>query len=298
MALRHAPQKQSKVIIPVKKQQKEIIQAIATERENLRNIKEQIKLANKELQITQKELEQTKTEIKTEKANKEQYQKSVIVLKDKEKERKDKIKDIEKKILSDEKQAEDSITTQKAKSEAVLNSKNVEMKQIESRISVLNKDIAKKTAESDNLTQQNDSKKKNIKEKEDRISVLDNDIKSKNTELSNIEKRISLLDEKKANVVEIENKYKDLMRQLPDIQQEIKKERKELMNIKTEKDNRLSEAIKKENEVKRQTEELNKKQLQFDIRKRNVERLAKTLQKHFDKQKMPIKVWPEPAEVI
>ncbi len=129
---------------------------------------------------------------------------------------------------------------------------------------------------------------------------LKESIKSRKTILVDFKKSIKVAERKSANLSALVDRYDDLVKKIKEsndervyviqalvvVRGELKDAKKELLDTEKKRATRLKDIIKKERELNEREENINKKRIAVDNLEKRINKMGKTLQKHFDQNDM------------
>ena len=140
---------------------------------------------------------------------------------------------------------------------------------------------------------------------ETQLSELEDSLSVKKIELEELDKESNLLEvsikdaledleglkSEKEDIQKIEDESLELKQENLKVQKEIDSFRNELSKLEKEKAKRFDVIESKEREINRREERITNREEGLDDREKDIDLKAETLQKHYDKQNMPIKVF-------
>ena len=288
MALRIKQQELDKS--SVKSKQKELMSSINSGKQELQDIEANVvnqkgvvkavenekKLIDNELLATKKELETKKNELNSLNVSISNKKKNLFgrekILKD--------AMDLEKiRIAGVSKTARQKIKEM----EAVVVSLESKVKSLTDELNLRKVDVSELESKDERLTDE-------IRKTEATISWLNTTVELKENILAGIEKKIAENNEIHSKVEELLKTRVEVEKDLLSKQEAIRLAVKEFGGVEEDKTKRLIEINKKEEQNKLATNNLLEREHGLDMREAELKRLATTLQKHFDKNQIPIKV--------
>jgi len=288
MALRIKQQELDKS--SVKSKQKELMSSINSGKQELQDIeanvvnqKKVIKTAEEEKRLINKELEAVKKEIR----NKRNELNSLNVS----------ISNKKKNLFGREKILKDAMDLEKIRIAGVSKTARQKIKEmeavvvsLESKVKSLTDELNLRKVDVSELESKDERLTDEIRKTEATISWLNTTVELKENILAGIEKKIAENNEIHSKVEELLKTRVEVEKDLLSKQEAIRLAVKEFGGVEEDKTKRLIEINKKEEQNKLATNNLLEREHGLDMREAELKRLATTLQKHFDKNQIPIKV--------
>lgn len=188
------------------------------------------------------------------------------------------------------KKAEGDLMHQKIK-----NDSDIEL--YESQKRVLARDIEEKKDELRRLKEEklavykaNKDQDSAIEQKQKEIASLNDQISNKKQDLIHLEKLVIDTKERKNIIDQKTAQHKITLVEIEKADHDLASKRQEIANIDRSLADKKASLVKKEKELKEQEERLNKREEFLSAEGERIDTMANTLQKHFDKHQIPIKV--------
>jgi len=277
----------------LKEKQERIAHGISVEERR----QDELKAENKK---AQKELNEIRLEI--EKATKEKGELFIELEKQKKEVEKNAKNVVEVRDIIKEKKSELNKVQMQVDKEKILAIGHVKTAQNEKEKAL--KEIAKKIKDATDKVEAKEKQLKNLLQKETNISDT---IQIKNIQADELKKEIEEKEKEKLDLIELlkslrketdslQNelqKKREVEQKILTVQNKLKDMRRELSQIDEIRASKMQDLDKREEKLKTQERVLETRKVALKQREDEVERLAKTLQKHFDKHNIPIKVYGE-----
>ena len=264
--------------------------SINSDRENLRNIKEITKIAEKKNKVLEAEIDNKDKILKASTDSVLEIGGTIKKLKVKQSELNTDIDEKRAEIdrIDDKLKSKEGLSTEKIS--ALVGIKEDELRKLTEKISLSNVELADIEQSKDRVVGEVNILELQYDDIVRKIEDFSEEIEKYKKEEDKIKDNIKKLSVEKTEVQKIKDKHNDLTKENADIQKEIVEGKGELLKFEGEKAKRMEVVLVKEKEISRREERVINREEGLDDREKDIDLKAKTLQKHYDKQNIPINI--------
>ena len=201
------------------------------------------------------------------------------------------LKELTEGLIEVKKKADGMIEDAEKEIERKIQERVGEAKQLTEEIEALMENVKTLTVEKGKLNEDIKDLSNNFIIAREELASLQGQLDEKNVELGRIRTEILELTPVKKELEELKELKKTTEQMLLVIQQKAEEAQKELDKIEKEREKRTMDLNKKEEQLRIKQESLSQLSSQLEAKEKRVMSLGATLQKHFDKQQIPIKVF-------